>query len=154
MRKPGYDYSRPGYYFVTIKTARHRNLFGRYRGENDVELNSFGRLASEIWQRNNKVYPTVSNDVFRVMPNHLHALVLLEFGESTSSSGINLSTVISSYKGCVSKELRKLTGNPKFEVWQQNYYDSIILYERVLENVRQYIYYNPLLIVLEEQGIR
>ena len=150
MRKPGFDYSRPGYYFVTIKTARHRNLFGRYLGENSVELNSFGNLASAIWKRNDKVYATVSNDVFRIMPNHLHALVLLEFGESTRSSGVNLSTVISSYKGCVTKELRRLTGNPQFEVWQQNYYDSIVFSERALKNVRQYIYYNPLLIELEE----
>lgn len=88
------------------------------------------------------------------MPNHMHALLLLKSGSSTSDSGIHLSTVVNSYKGVVTKEVRKLTGNPNLQVWQRNYYERIVMTERALRNIRSYILYNPLLIDLEENGLR
>ena len=154
MRKPDHNYRTPGYYFITLKTAGSKNLFGSYEKGNDVLLSQIGQIAVDCWKRNDDVYQTVSNDLYRFMPNHMHALLLLEFGQSTRDSGIHLSTVVNSYKGVVTKEARRLTGNPKLQVWQRNYYERIVTTQQALENIRNYILYNPLMIELEEKGLR
>ena len=154
MRKSDHNYRTPGYYFITLKTAGSRNLFGRYESGNDVSLSRFGRIALECWHRNDEVYQTVSNDLYRFMPNHMHALLMLEFGESTRDAGVHLSKVVTSYKGVVTKEIRRLTGNADMQVWQRNYYERIVTSKRALQNIRSYILYNPLMIELEGKGLR
>ncbi|MCB1217842.1 hypothetical protein KDL44_10630 [bacterium] len=154
MRKPDHNYSAPGYYFITLKTAGSRNLFGSYTNGNEILLSRIGQIAVDCWQRNDEVYQTVSNDLHRFMPNHMHALLLLEFGESTRDAGVHLSKVVTSYKGVVTKEIRRLTGNPDMQVWQRNYYERIVTTDRALRNIRSYILYNPLMIELEGKGLR
>ena len=143
-RLNNFDYSTPGYYFVTISTAGYRNLFGRIGRNNRIVLSNIGWIAEQIWQRNEDVYENFSNDLYSFMPNHLHALVLLEYHGVNVKPPPNLSTVIRSFKGCVTKEVRRLTGQPQLAIWQNNYHERIVNSDRALQNIREYIQYNPL----------
>jgi len=55
-----------------------------------------------------------------------------------------LGSIIGQFKSKVTKRLRELSGNPDLKIWQRNYYEHIIRNEIDLQNVRQYISFNPL----------
>ncbi|MCB1216575.1 hypothetical protein KDL44_04245 [bacterium] len=111
-----------------------------------------GRIADEIWQRNNQVYSNVSNDLYRIMPNHLHALLLLEHHGADAERPPKLGTVINSFKGAVTKEARLTTGIPGLAIWQNGFHEKIVNSEASLNRIRQYILYNPHLDELRRTG--
>ncbi|MDX1438140.1 MAG: transposase, partial [Anaerolineales bacterium] len=75
-RLKGYDYTKPGSYFVTISTWRRRNLFGRV---NDGRMmpNQCGDIAGHFWSEITDHFVSVVLDEFVVMPNHVHGLIFL-----------------------------------------------------------------------------
>jgi REP element-mobilizing transposase RayT len=75
IRLPGYDYSRPGYYFVTFCIHdRRQNLFGNVVDAIMV-LNEFGKFTKQCWHDIPKHFPNVKIDDFIVMPNHVHGII-------------------------------------------------------------------------------
>ncbi len=142
IRLPGYDYSRPGGYFVTICAASCRRLFGQI--VNDLmRLNELGVLVQRSWEEIPLHYPEVTPDVFQIMPNHLHGILFLE--ETTGkSSRHSLGMIVGSFKAAASKRIRVEVGNPTFQVWQTNYHEHIIRDAECLSRVREYILHNPL----------
>lgn len=144
IRLAGFDYTTPGFYFVTISTAGYRNLFGRLGRNNCIVLSSVGWIAEQTWQRNDDIYDNFRNDVFCLMPNHLHALVQLGSQGRDLCPPPNLSTVIRSFKGCVTKETRRQMGSRDLAIWQNNFHEKIVNSEREIANVRNYILHNPM----------
>ena len=47
-RLAGYDYSQPGFYFVTICTQYHRLMFGTIV-DDQVSLKGPGQIAQSVW---------------------------------------------------------------------------------------------------------
>ena len=76
IRLPGYDYSQPGAYFVTIVAQDRLCLFGEV-ADGVMRLNGAGRLVVEAWEWLATRYPYVELDVSVVMPNHLHGIIVL-----------------------------------------------------------------------------
>jgi REP-associated tyrosine transposase len=71
-RHPGYDYSRPGAYFVTTCAFRRELLF-----ENPRYLEA----VRGIWFKLPRYYSNVGLDAFVVMPNHVHGIVWKEISD-------------------------------------------------------------------------
>ncbi len=76
IRLQGYDYADAGGYFVTICTQGRESLFGRVI-DGKMHLNDAGRMVEQLWSSLPVRFPTVTLDVFIVMPNHFHGIVLL-----------------------------------------------------------------------------
>jgi len=76
LRLPGYDYSQPGAYFVTVVTHGRACLFGEVV-EGEMCLNEFGRIVEAVWFDLPRHYPNVELGAFRIMPNHAHAVIVL-----------------------------------------------------------------------------
>lgn len=76
IRLPGYDYTQPGAYFVTICTYQQEPLFGEVVGEK-MQLNQFGEIVREEWFRTADLRPYVrlNDDELVIMPNHLHGII-------------------------------------------------------------------------------
>ena len=55
----------------------------------------------------------------------------------------SLGAVIRSYKSAVTREIRKLTRDPHFVVWQGRYHDHIIINQKEFDHVRRYTLTNP-----------
>ena len=68
IRLRGYDYARPGAYFVTICTKNRLCLFGDVVG-GQMWLNAFGEIVRREWFRTADIRPNVELDAFVVMPN-------------------------------------------------------------------------------------
>ncbi|MEO0107902.1 MAG: transposase [candidate division WOR-3 bacterium] len=74
IRMPGYDYARPGAYFVTVVTQNRECLLGQVtRGR--MRLNQAGEIVWDEWTRSMMVRPEIELDEFVVMPNHVHGIV-------------------------------------------------------------------------------
>jgi hypothetical protein len=69
-----WDYSSPGYYFVTICTWDRGCLFGQIAGD-EMQLNDFGRIVSDEWCKTGVQRSTIRLDEFIVMPNHVHGVI-------------------------------------------------------------------------------
>lgn len=79
-RKPhrlaGYDYSQAGLYFITLCTQKRESIFGEIAG-GEMTLNPYGQIVAEEWQRTEILRPWVALLEWVVMPNHFHAIILL-----------------------------------------------------------------------------
>ena len=78
-RLPGHDYSRDGYYFVTICTKDRKHFFGNVTG-GEMYLSPIGWIAYECWLEIPQRFLGVYLDEFVVMPNHTHVIVIIDRG--------------------------------------------------------------------------
>src|SRR5215211_564252 len=79
IRLKGYDYTRPGAYFITICTYQRIHIFGEIvNGE--MILNDTGKIARDQWFKTAELRPYVKlyEDEFVIMPNHIHGIVWIE----------------------------------------------------------------------------
>ncbi|MGC8787350.1 MAG: transposase [Anaerolineae bacterium] len=68
IRLPGYDYTQPGAYFVTICTQNRECLF------DDPVLRA---VVETCWQAIPRHIPQVKLDAWVVMPNHVHGIIVV-----------------------------------------------------------------------------
>lgn len=134
-RIPGYDYATPNYYFITICTHNKRCLFGE-----PGNLSSFGKIAEEFLLQIPKIYPAIKIDKYVVMPNHIHAIMIME-AEAPGQERKDLTGVIGQYKMAVTKQIRRLRNVES--VWQRSFHDHVIRNETGYQKIWEYIHNNP-----------
>ena len=76
IRLKGYDHALAGAYFVILCTHEQQSLFGEMVG-GEMQMNRCGQAACACWQGLCRHFPTVSLDVFVLMPNHLHGIIVI-----------------------------------------------------------------------------
>jgi REP element-mobilizing transposase RayT len=168
LRLKGYDYAQAGAYFVTICTQDRACLFGKVADET-VHLNEAGQLAEAMWADLPTRYPGIELDVFVVMPNHIHGIVVLpdraDVGaplvgaqkraaetprlRPSSTGHETVGHVVGAFKSLFTVRYIQgvqTDGWPRFDrrVWQRNYYEHVIRDEVDLSRIRSYIDQNPL----------
>ncbi|MBU1042776.1 MAG: transposase [Candidatus Omnitrophica bacterium] len=100
IRLKEYNYSQPGYYYVTICTYNRNLLFGEiinnYKEPEPVlvgsqravtvtgsdkipkiNINRYGQIAREEWENTQWLRNNVKLDEFIIMPNHIHGIIIL-----------------------------------------------------------------------------
>ena len=154
IRLKGYDYSKSGYYFVTICTYQRQCLFGEIV-EGKMQLNSMGQTVAQEWQKSAVIRQEIQLDSWVVMPNHFHGIVIIQSqikqprpidknNIRPSMKPRSLSSLIVGFKSATTKQINKLRRTPGSPVWQRNYYEHIVRSEASLQHIRQYIDINPL----------
>jgi REP element-mobilizing transposase RayT len=76
IRLRGYDYSQAGAYFVTICAQGRESLFGDIVS-GTMQLNPYGAIVVDWWDRIAEHFQGVELDDFVAMPNHVHRIVVL-----------------------------------------------------------------------------
>ena len=160
IRLPGWDYTRPGAYFVTLCTQDRTHLFGRIL-DGVMQLSEWGETALRCWQAIPHHFSNTALDEFVIMPNHVHGILWIvndvgarhavplreQFGIPAPGS---IPTVIRSYKSAVTRGINEMRGTAGAGVWQRNYWEHIIRddvgarHAVPLESIRNYIINNPL----------
>ena len=125
-RIPNYDYATPNYYFVTICCHEKLCVFG-----NVDQPNLCGKIAEACLNQIPSVFPNVVVDKAVVIPNHVHAIVVLKDDQ------VNLSTVIGKYKAAVTRAIREK--EPNKIIWQRSFHDHIIRNQKRYELIWSYI---------------
>ena len=95
IRLPGYDYTSPGAYFVTLCVQRGQCLLGQVV-DGEMQPSQFGQVAGHYWKRIPLHSAHIKLDAWVVMPNHLHGIIVISGSggaslASASSTG-NLTT--------------------------------------------------------------
>ncbi|HZU86020.1 MAG TPA: hypothetical protein VFF78_00975 [Anaerolineaceae bacterium] len=49
IRLPGYDYSQPGSFFITLLTCQREPIFGQIKDTKEMILNQYGLIAHHEW---------------------------------------------------------------------------------------------------------
>lgn len=135
-RIPGYSYTTPNYYFITICTHNKQCIFGYPRN-----LNEYGRIAEEYLLKISELNPAIILEKYVVMPNHIHGIFIVQ-AEETEKGLKDLSIAIGQYKMSVSKKIRML--EPGKQIWQRSFHDHVIRNQKSYEKIWTYIENNPL----------
>ncbi len=171
LRFRGYDYSLPGFYFVTVCTQNKACLFGDIV-EGGVHLTEAGHVAVETWRQLPHRFSAVALDEYVVMPNHVHGIIQIVPPEldwaqrvaplwSSPAPGAGilrrtakqaaplqpveaLSDVMRAFKSTSAILINRLLKRPQRQVWQRNYYEHVIRNENELTKIREDINQNPL----------
>lgn len=82
IRLKGYDYSQAGAYFITICCHNRKCLFGEIAVGTGLApalmtLNKFGQIAYNEWIKLTERFENFELDVFQIMPNHIHGIIVL-----------------------------------------------------------------------------
>lgn len=119
IRLRHYDYSRDGYYFVTICTNYQRPYLSELRDNIRENIQNLNEIDG------------VEIDYFIVMPTHIHIIVILR------ECKLTLGEIVRRFKASSSRKAG-------FKLWQPNYYEHVIRNEKTLLKIREYIQNNPL----------
>ena len=159
LRLSGWDYARPAQYFVTLCAINRGDVFGTCV-DGQVRANAFGTIVRESWLWLETRYPYVVLDEWCLMPDHLHAIVVIAQSESPRPStgrtadaiGSDVATevrkplggLIGAFKTVSTKQVNDLRGTPGSRLWQRSYWEHIVRDEADLLRIRAYIRHQTL----------
>jgi REP element-mobilizing transposase RayT len=129
QRLKDFDYSAPGFYFVTICTA------GRKTQLVDACADSVGDEMAALAVR----FPGVVLDEHVVMPDHVHFILQLNGATAPPPR------ILQAFKSLTTRA-------QGHRFWQRGYYDHVIRDEEELRALREYIRNNPLSAEIARRG--
>ncbi len=160
IRLKDYDYSQPGGYYVTICVQDRQCLFGEVVNL-EMQVNQFGKIVKECWEEIPKKYRNVEKDVFVVMPNHVHGIIIVNDSEMNDDNvgaihelplqtnymvqrrRMLLPKIIGRFKMNSAKRINEIRNSAGASLWQRSYYEHIIRNDEELNRIREYIINNP-----------
>lgn len=170
IRLKGYDYTNSGAYYITICTYNKKQLFGQIV-DGKMCLNLYGQIVEYKWNNIEKHFKNAHLDVFQIMPDHLHGIIMLDgrgnVGAKHSKKIIDIkyvlldknasplqrpcgtkpqsiSAIIQNFSSISTRKINQIRKTPGEKLWQRNYYERIIHNNQELNAIRGYIIYNPL----------
>lgn len=148
IRLQGYDYSEPGYYFVTMLVQDRLKLFW-----DENLINDAGKMIEKTILEIPIYYDGIGVDEFVIMPDHIHVILTIISGriwESAPTKNIfKLSDIIQRFKILTTNKYIYGVRNNHWlpfdgRLWQRDYYERIIRDELELNRIREYLLKNPL----------
>ena len=164
IRLPGYDYSKPGAYFITLVTQGRECLFGQVVA-GEMQLSDMGRIADDHWRAIPDHFPNVELGTFAIMPNHIHGIIVIhpvgasqwdaptgprdQWDGASQRDGASangpkrgsIGAIIGAYKMSVTRRVQRELN--RTTLWQRNYYEHIIRDEQEHRRIHLYIEANP-----------
>jgi len=166
VRLPGYDYSNPGAYFVTICSWQKECLFGEIVDGN-MKLNDYGKAVQQEWMCTEDKRPNIKLDEYVVMPNHFHGILVINYSMNVLRRGVlqyaptgvglrspsqTIGAIIRGFKSAVTKSINISRNIPDMHVWQKNYFERVIRNEKELFRIREYIRFNTVQWDMDEEN--
>jgi len=163
IRLKDYDYSQAGAYYVTIDIQNRECFLGEIVNY-EMVFNDAGKMVEEEWLALTERFPNIELDVYQVMPNHFHGIIVVgatlvvapdadasqhEAGTSPASTkSPTLGDIIGAFKSITTHEYILGVDNKNWSrfykrLWQRNYYEHVVRDEADLNRIRDYIQSNP-----------
>jgi putative transposase len=163
IRLRGHDYAGGGGYFITICAQDKKCLFGRVV-EGEMILNEAGQTIQRVWEDLPHRFPTVVLDVFQLMPNHFHGILVIPGAgleqalalatgapviqpgpkaAGTASRTPTMAGVVGAFKSIATIEVNRFQSCIGRRLLQENFYEHIIRSVDSLEKIRAYIRQKP-----------
>lgn len=140
-----YDYSLPGYYYVTIHNEIGAPLLAHIeqtdiRKPAEVKLTKIGFAATEQLFELEQRYGYVRIDKHVIMPTHIHAILSLQDGAMPRPG---LTDIIGAYKSLATRKINEVLETPGNRQFQRSFYETVIRDERAYQSCWKYIDGNP-----------
>lgn len=132
-----HDYTRVGFYMITLVTAGRMPLFGTCRDDR-VQLSPAGDAVQRMWHEIATHRPAIEASTLVVMPDHLHGILYVK-----EQMPKPIGETIRGFKSGVTAALRRLLGKSELVVWEAGYHDRVIMNAATLHAERHYIRDNP-----------
>ena len=146
LRLPGYDDSQPGAYFVTVVTHGRACLFGEVV-DGEMILNAAGKVVEAAWRDLPVHYPGVELGAFCIMPNPIHAIIILvDMGTKiipVAAKNYPLSEIVRAFKSFSARRINQIGNTPGQPVWQRNDYEHILRNDDDYRLIHLYIQASP-----------
>ena len=157
IRLPGYDYSQPGAYFITIVTRGRECLFGEIK-DGEMQLIQAGQIVWDVWNSLPARYPQIGLGTAQIMPNHFHGIIIipvraihelplqglpLQGSPLQERRRMTIPLVVGYFKMNTAKRINKILDAEGIPVWQRNYYEHIIRNDAEYNRIHVYIESNP-----------
>ncbi|MBI5060007.1 transposase [candidate division KSB1 bacterium] len=169
VRLPYLHYSEAGGYAITVVSHDRTPLFGRIE-DGQMIASEYGLVVLREWMKSPVLRPGLMLDVFCLMPNHLHGIVILMESEQIAHgteqiahgcaalprgprdrAKRSISSMIAGFKAATTKRINELRGTPGQPVWQPKFYEHVIRNGADLLRQQEYITNNPLQWELDDE---
>jgi putative transposase len=153
-RRPGFDYSSNGCYYITIITHERKCIFGNIN-DGIILLSPAGEVVMNEWNKSFEMRSDFFCDIYVIMPNHIHAIVRIEHLDCCSKkypknnnclfrAPRSISSFVAGFKSAATKKINEQQETPGKEVWHPRFHDHIIRTEDEYLRIYNYIKNNPL----------
>ena len=144
LRNANINY-RAGWWAVTVQVAKNKSLLGAVVGDK-VVLNGLGREVEAYWRGLPAKYPELELFDFVVMPNHIHALLRIQWRATNREH--HLGFLMGRFKGGTSFLYGKMRRAGQVEdigdqLWQRDYWDDLVSSDEEFAGWQTYIRENP-----------
>ncbi|HOY33111.1 MAG TPA: hypothetical protein PKW80_14630 [Bacteroidales bacterium] len=95
-RKPGWDYSSDGMYYITLVTQDRICNLGKIINTSCnacMQLSKFGQIVDAEWHKSFEIRKELFLDEYIIMPNHLHAIVVIDKNDKTMADTVGAEIV-------------------------------------------------------------
>ncbi len=149
-RKPNrlgnFDYSTPKGYFITICTENRSKILSTIVGEGlappEIQLTKYGKIVEEQLLLLENRFSNLQLDIFAIMPNHIHIILILLEETGGASPSPTISDIVCAFKSQCVRACRKIGAEGK--LFQRSFYDHIIRNKKDYKEISKYIYENPI----------
>lgn len=148
-----YDYSRPGFYYVTIHLEDGAPYLSRIELEPErvIRLSGLGKLAWKHLRALEDRFCHVRIDKYVIMPTHIHAIVELTKDSPEDGSRPSLMDVCGAYKSLVTRDYNAAMNTPGKRIFQSSFYETVLRNDAAYRECWRYIDENPLKWMLEPE---
>jgi len=143
-----YDYSQPGYYYVTICTQDKLPVLSTIQTDQGtataiVELSEKGKIVEKQLLALQERFETARIDKYIIMPTHIHVIIILAEDTAGASPCPTLVDIICAFKS-LSTRLCNMHDNVKGrKIWQASFYEEVIRSKSAYRQIWGYIDSNP-----------
>lgn len=140
-----YNYSLPGYYYVTIHNEHDAPLLSVVEPGNGydrakINLTQSGQIALTQLRLLEQRYPYIKMDQYVIMPTHIHAIICLLDGVMPRP---RLTDIVGAYKSLTTRAINAVRNTPGRRQFQRSFYESVIRNEAAYQSCWKYIDGNP-----------
>ena len=138
-----YDYSLPGYYYITIHNERDVPFLSVIRQEGErakVYLTAEGAVAQEQLRKLEERFDYLRVDKFVIMPTHVHVIFRLLDGILPRPG---IPEIVGAYKSLATREMNQRMKSPGMRRFQKSFYDTVLRNEKAYQECWLYIDGNP-----------
>lgn len=120
-----------------------------------MRYSQYGEIAAQGWDFTSNHFQSVDLDWWVVMPNHVHALIVIQ--DSSKDSAVSndannspippqslLAKVVAHYKYRTTKKINLIRNLPGVRFWQRNYYEHVVRSPESMQKIQDYILANPM----------
>lgn len=168
IRLKGYDYSKPGFYFVSTLAEARSTFFGKII-DDKVQLSEIGKIVEQRWYKIPEFFQMVILHEYVTMPEHTHGIIeianenlnstnyeiedlfqlrswadnFLDEGKvEFKSPSKTIGSFVRGFKFGVMNDVKELKGQST-KIFQRDYYEEIIKDYQSFQNMTRYIKDNP-----------